>query len=53
MAVFGKEIVWNWKGVRIMLEEKRNGVGSRKRDGIAVEGSWELVGKWMGLVDRR
>ena len=21
-----------------------------KRDGIAVEGSWELVGQWMGLA---
>eukprot|EP00956_Cyclotella_meneghiniana_P033775 scaffold98989_cov28-Cyclotella_meneghiniana.AAC.1 len=30
--------------------ETESGVGSRKRDGIAVEGSWDLVGQWMGLT---
>ena len=37
------------------LEGSQNRVGREtewrwKRDGIAVEGSWELVGQWMGLT---
>eukprot|EP00956_Cyclotella_meneghiniana_P014762 scaffold22253_cov54-Cyclotella_meneghiniana.AAC.1 len=37
------------------LEGSQNHVGretewSWMRDGIAVEGSWELVGRWMGLT---
>ena len=38
------------------LEGSQNRVGREtewlwKRDGIAVEGSWELVGQWMVDVD--
>eukprot|EP00956_Cyclotella_meneghiniana_P015084 scaffold22859_cov54-Cyclotella_meneghiniana.AAC.4 len=38
MAGFGKELVWNWKGVRIVLEERRNGVGRE------MELQWKEVG---------
>eukprot|EP00956_Cyclotella_meneghiniana_P017238 scaffold27866_cov78-Cyclotella_meneghiniana.AAC.3 len=53
MAGFGKELVWNWKGVRIVSEEKRNGVGRE------MELQWKEVGSacaisthnsWAGVV---
>jgi len=38
MAGFGKELVWNWKGVRIVLEERQNSVGRE------MELQWKEVG---------
>eukprot|EP00956_Cyclotella_meneghiniana_P008400 scaffold11292_cov67-Cyclotella_meneghiniana.AAC.7 len=48
MAGFGKELVWNWKGVRIVLEERWNGVGREMELQWKEVGS--LVGQWMGLT---
>eukprot|EP00956_Cyclotella_meneghiniana_P002069 scaffold2314_cov55-Cyclotella_meneghiniana.AAC.5 len=44
-----------WEGISMKLEGSQNRVGREtewrwKRDGIAEEGSWELVGQWMGLT---